>query len=204
MITTSITITANGRPRARLAAQIARYSNTPVCFTTLTMTIMPEQQEDDVPVDAGLLAEERHLGVDDPEDAPSPRPRPAPRRPGGSARSRSARRPRRTPRRPARWSRVRRPRGQQVLQQAADGDRADDLAVTVAVDDGDERAVHARPSPRRPPGRWRRGPPPAARRCPAGGGAGPGPCRAPASSRTARPRGLARPAPGPGPASSWT
>ena len=48
------TISRYGRPRARLAAQIAMYSKTPVCRRTETIIIMPEQQEDDVPVDAGV------------------------------------------------------------------------------------------------------------------------------------------------------
>ena len=55
----------------RLAAQIARYSNTPVCRSTPTMIIMPEQQEDDVPVDAGVLGEERRVGVDHADQRPS-------------------------------------------------------------------------------------------------------------------------------------
>jgi hypothetical protein len=38
---TRITITRNGRPRARLAAQTARYSNRPVRMRTATMSIMP-------------------------------------------------------------------------------------------------------------------------------------------------------------------
>ena len=45
VIRISITITANGRPRARLADQIARYSNTPVCLTTLTMIIIPSSRK---------------------------------------------------------------------------------------------------------------------------------------------------------------
>ena len=40
-----MTITGNGRPRARLAAQIARYSKTPVCLSTPTMTIMPSSRK---------------------------------------------------------------------------------------------------------------------------------------------------------------
>ena len=45
VITISITITAKGRPRARLADQIARYSKTPVCLMTLTMIIMPRSRK---------------------------------------------------------------------------------------------------------------------------------------------------------------
>ena len=53
------TMTRNGRPRARLTAQIARYSNTPVCLQHADDQHHPEQQEDDVPVDAGVFGEER-------------------------------------------------------------------------------------------------------------------------------------------------
>jgi hypothetical protein len=35
----------SGEPRARLAAQIATYSNTPVCRSTLTMIIMPSSKK---------------------------------------------------------------------------------------------------------------------------------------------------------------
>ena len=45
VITTSITMIANGLPRARLADQMARYSNTPVCLTMLTMTIIPSSKK---------------------------------------------------------------------------------------------------------------------------------------------------------------
>ena len=45
VITISMTITANGRPRARLADQMARYSKTPVCLMTLTMIIMPSSRK---------------------------------------------------------------------------------------------------------------------------------------------------------------
>jgi hypothetical protein len=38
---TSSTITRNGRPPARFAAQTARYSNAPVRMTTATISIMP-------------------------------------------------------------------------------------------------------------------------------------------------------------------
>ena len=41
-----------GPARARFTDQIARYSNMPVCFSTPTIIIMPDEQEDDVPVDA--------------------------------------------------------------------------------------------------------------------------------------------------------
>ena len=41
---TRITITRNGRPRARLAAQIATYSNTPVRCSTATMSIIPSSR----------------------------------------------------------------------------------------------------------------------------------------------------------------
>ena len=34
----------SGEPLARLAAQIATYSNTPVCRTTLTMIIIPRSR----------------------------------------------------------------------------------------------------------------------------------------------------------------
>ena len=40
----SSTIRGNGRPRAFLAAQIARYSKMPVSRITLTMTIMPSSR----------------------------------------------------------------------------------------------------------------------------------------------------------------
>jgi hypothetical protein len=43
--TTSSTITRNGRARARLAAQIARYSKRPVCLITPTMTIIPNSRK---------------------------------------------------------------------------------------------------------------------------------------------------------------
>ena len=45
MISTRMTITRNGRPRARFAAQIARYSNTPVRFSTATISIMPSSRK---------------------------------------------------------------------------------------------------------------------------------------------------------------
>ena len=38
-------MTRNGRPRARFAAQIARYSKTPVCRSTPTMIIMPSSRK---------------------------------------------------------------------------------------------------------------------------------------------------------------
>ena len=41
----SRTITRNGSPRARLAAQIARYSKMPVCRSTPTMTIMASSRK---------------------------------------------------------------------------------------------------------------------------------------------------------------
>lgn len=41
----SRTMTRNGEPRARLADQIATYSNTPVCRSTLTMIIMPSSKK---------------------------------------------------------------------------------------------------------------------------------------------------------------
>jgi hypothetical protein len=63
VITTSRTITRNAEPLTRLAAQIAVYSNTPVWRSTPTMTI--EQQENDVPVDAGLMGVEHVLGSGD-------------------------------------------------------------------------------------------------------------------------------------------
>ncbi len=42
---TRITITRNGRPLARFAAQIARYSNTPVRCSTATMSIIPSSRK---------------------------------------------------------------------------------------------------------------------------------------------------------------
>ena len=39
--TTSSTMSRNGRPRARLAAQMARNSNIPVRLRTATMSIIP-------------------------------------------------------------------------------------------------------------------------------------------------------------------
>ncbi len=42
---TSITMTGNGLPFARLAAQIARYSNTPVRCSTATMSIIPASRK---------------------------------------------------------------------------------------------------------------------------------------------------------------
>ena len=41
----SITMSRNGFPRDRLAAQIARKSNTPVCLITPTITIMPSSRK---------------------------------------------------------------------------------------------------------------------------------------------------------------
>ena len=41
----SSTISGNGRPRARLAAQIARYSKMPVSRITPTMIIMPRSRK---------------------------------------------------------------------------------------------------------------------------------------------------------------
>ena len=41
VMTTRITMTGYGRPRARFTAQIARYSNSPVRRSTATMSIMP-------------------------------------------------------------------------------------------------------------------------------------------------------------------
>ncbi len=45
VMTISITMSRNGFPRERLAAQIARKSNTPVCLITPTMTIMPSSRK---------------------------------------------------------------------------------------------------------------------------------------------------------------
>ena len=45
VIVHSRTSTRYGLPRARLAAQIATYSKTPVCLTTLTITIMPSSRK---------------------------------------------------------------------------------------------------------------------------------------------------------------
>ena len=42
---TRMTMTRNGRPAARLTAQIARYSNTPVRCSTATMSIMPSSRK---------------------------------------------------------------------------------------------------------------------------------------------------------------
>ena len=42
---TSMTITRNGRPWARFAAQIAMYSNAPVRFSTATISIMPSSRK---------------------------------------------------------------------------------------------------------------------------------------------------------------
>ncbi len=42
---TSRIMIRSGDPRARLAAQIATYSNTPVCRSTLTMIIMPNSKK---------------------------------------------------------------------------------------------------------------------------------------------------------------
>jgi hypothetical protein len=42
---TSRTITRNGRPRARLAAQIAMYSNAPVRISTATINIIPNSRK---------------------------------------------------------------------------------------------------------------------------------------------------------------
>ena len=44
VITTRITITRNGLPRARLTAQIARYSKMPVWRSTPTITIIPSSR----------------------------------------------------------------------------------------------------------------------------------------------------------------
>ena len=43
--TTRIVITRNGRPRARLAAQIATYSNAPVRWITATISIIPNSKK---------------------------------------------------------------------------------------------------------------------------------------------------------------
>ena len=45
MTSTRITITRNGWPRARLVAQMAMYSNTPVRLSTATMSIMPSSRK---------------------------------------------------------------------------------------------------------------------------------------------------------------
>jgi len=45
VIRISSTISGNGRPRARLAAQIARYSKIPVSRITLTMIIIPRSRK---------------------------------------------------------------------------------------------------------------------------------------------------------------
>ncbi len=45
VITTSSTMSRYGLPRARLAAQIARCSKTPVCLSTPTITIMPSSRK---------------------------------------------------------------------------------------------------------------------------------------------------------------
>ena len=42
---TRITITRNGRPLARFAAQIATYSNAPVRFRTATISIIPSSRK---------------------------------------------------------------------------------------------------------------------------------------------------------------
>ena len=42
---TSRIMMRSGEPRARLAARIAVYSNTPVCRSTLTMIIMPNSKK---------------------------------------------------------------------------------------------------------------------------------------------------------------
>ena len=42
---TSRIMMRSGEPRARLAAQIATYSKTPVCRSTLTMTIIPNSKK---------------------------------------------------------------------------------------------------------------------------------------------------------------
>ncbi|TDV44245.1 hypothetical protein CLV71_114155 [Actinophytocola oryzae] len=65
VISTSSTITRNGEPLARLAAQIAVYSNTPVRRSTPTMIIIiPSSRKMTVPVDAGLVGVERVLRPD--------------------------------------------------------------------------------------------------------------------------------------------
>ena len=45
VISTSMTMIRNGRPFARFAAQIARYSNTPLCCRIPTMIIMPSSRK---------------------------------------------------------------------------------------------------------------------------------------------------------------
>ena len=45
VMSTSMTMITNGRPRARLAAQMARYSNRPVCRRMPTMIIMPSNRK---------------------------------------------------------------------------------------------------------------------------------------------------------------
>ncbi|WP_223168153.1 hypothetical protein [Nonomuraea sp. SYSU D8015] len=62
MITTIRTLSRYGRLRTRLAAQIARYSKMPVLLEHPD-DHHPEQEEDDVPVDVGVLGEERRLGA---------------------------------------------------------------------------------------------------------------------------------------------
>ena len=45
VMTTSITMITNGRPLASFAAQMARYSNTPLCCRIPTMIIIPNSRK---------------------------------------------------------------------------------------------------------------------------------------------------------------
>ncbi len=63
---TSRIMIRSGEPLARLADQIAAYSNTPVWRRTLTMIIIPSSRND-VPVDSGVAGVEDVIGCDDAE-----------------------------------------------------------------------------------------------------------------------------------------
>ncbi len=64
VIAISMTISRNGLPRERLAAQIAEEIEEPGLLDDADDHHHPEQQEDDVPVDALVLGVE-HLGAGD-------------------------------------------------------------------------------------------------------------------------------------------
>ncbi len=63
----SSTISGKGRPRARLAAQIARYSKMPVSRITPTMIIMPRSRKTTFQSTPVSVGEEGRFGVADPE-----------------------------------------------------------------------------------------------------------------------------------------
>jgi hypothetical protein len=67
VISTSSTITRNGEPLARFAAQMATYSNTPSPAYDPNNDHHAKQEEDNVPVDARLVGVERLLRCGNPQ-----------------------------------------------------------------------------------------------------------------------------------------